>query len=144
MPGKKATNIDEYIAAFPKETQSRLQEIRAVVKKTYPKAEETISYAIPAFKLNNRFLIYFAGFKKHVGMYPVPTTKEFEKAFAAYKTSGRGTIQFPLDKPVPAGLVKKIVQFRKAENDLRDKQKKDPSKKSVPKKSSPQKRTSKE
>jgi uncharacterized protein YdhG (YjbR/CyaY superfamily) len=113
MP-EKAKNIDEYIKAFPKETQDRLKEIRAVIKKTYPKAEETISYAIPAFKLNGRFLIYFAGFKKHVGMYPVPTTKEFEKDFAAYKTSGRGTIQFPLGKSVPVGLIKKIIRFRKA------------------------------
>lgn len=115
----KATNIDEYIKAFPKETQDRLKEIRAVVKKTFPKAEETISYAIPAFKLEGRFLIYFAGFKKHVGMYPVPTTREFEKDFAPYKTSGRGSIQFPLDRPVPAGLIKKIIQFRKKDNEAR-------------------------
>jgi uncharacterized protein YdhG (YjbR/CyaY superfamily) len=144
MPEKKATTIDEYIAAFPKETQTRLQEIRAVIKKTYPNAEEAISYAIPAFKLGGRMLIYFAAFKKHVGMYPVPTTKEFEKAFAAYKTSGRGTIQFPLDKPVPVGLIKKVIQFKKANNDLLDKQKKDSSTKSVHKKSSPKKRISKE
>jgi uncharacterized protein YdhG (YjbR/CyaY superfamily) len=77
-------------------------------------------------------------------MYPVPTTKEFEKAFAAYKTSGRGTIQFPLDKPVPVRLIKKVIQFKKANNDLLDKQKKDSSTKSVHKKSSPKKRISKE
>jgi uncharacterized protein YdhG (YjbR/CyaY superfamily) len=119
MAEKKAANIDEYIGAFPKETQNRLQEIRAVIKKVFPKAEEAISYAIPAFKLNGRFLIYFAGFKNHVGMYPVPTTKEFEKDFAAYKTSGRGTIRFPLDEPVPVGLIKKIIQYRKKDNDAR-------------------------
>jgi uncharacterized protein YdhG (YjbR/CyaY superfamily) len=120
---EKAKNIDEYIKAFPKETQDRLKEIRAIIKNTFPKAEEAISYAIPAFKLDGRFLIYFAGFKKHVGMYPVPTAKEFEKEFAAYKTSGRGTIQFPLDKPVPAALIKKIIRFRKADNDIRAKKK---------------------
>lgn len=109
-------NIDEYIDGFPKDTQNMLKQIRQTIKATVPQAEETISYGMPTFKLSGHYLIYFAGYKKHIGLYPVPANnKTFEKDFSAYKTSGKGTIQFPLDKPLPTALIKKIVKFRIAE-----------------------------
>lgn len=111
-------NIDEYIAGFPKETQELLEQIRETVKNTVPDAEETISYGMPAFNYNGKYLIYFAAYKRHIGVYPVPSGyKEFEKAFSAYKTSGKGTVQFPLDKPIPVDLIVKIVQYRKKLNE---------------------------
>ena len=95
MTTAKPKNIDDYIAVFPEHTQKGLEQIRAAVKKTAPKAEEAISYGIPAFNLNSRNLVYFAGYKKHIGLYPVPSgNKIFEKDFAPYNTSGKGTIQF--------------------------------------------------
>lgn len=109
----KPNNINEYIEEFPRDTQDILEQVRAAIKATVPRAEETISYSMPAFKLNGHYLVYFAGYKKHIGMYPVPTgNKSFEKDFSAYKTSGKGAIQFPLDKPMPVTLIKKIVKFR--------------------------------
>ena len=106
MVTTKPFNIDEYIAAFPDDVQKKLEQVRSIIKKTTPGAEERISYGIPAFNLNGQWLIYFAGYKKHIGMYPVPGgIKEFEKDFAPYYTSGKGTIQFPLDKPLPLSLI---------------------------------------
>src|SRR5262245_45162039 len=117
MPVAKPTMIDDYIAAFPSQVQKGLEQIRAIVKKTVPRAEEAISYGIPAFNINGSYLVYFAGYKKHISIYPVPSgNKEFEKDFASYNTSGKGTIQFPLDKPIPVSLVTKIVKFRLKEN----------------------------
>jgi len=113
MVKTKPKDIDEYIAGFPEETQKHLEQIRTTIKKAVPDAEEAISYGIPTFNLNGHYLIYFAGYKKHIGVYPVPGgNKEFEKDFARYYTSGKGTIQFPLDKSMPLGLIKKIVKFR--------------------------------
>lgn len=113
MPANKPQNIDEYIAGFPTHTQPLLEQIRSTIKKTVPAAEETISYGIPSFNLNGHYLIYFAGYKKHIGVYPVPVgNKEFDKDFSSYKTSGKGAIQFPLDKPIPFDLIIKIVKFR--------------------------------
>lgn len=110
-------NIDEYIDGFPKDTQNMLMQVRQTIKATVPQAEETISYGMPTFKLNGHYLIYFAGYKNHIGLYPVPANnKGFEKDFSAYKTSGKGTIQFPLDKPVPVELIKKILKYRLNEN----------------------------
>jgi uncharacterized protein YdhG (YjbR/CyaY superfamily) len=116
MTIKKPNNIDEYIAGFPKETQKVLKQIRATIKKAAPATEETISYAIPTFTLNDRYLIYFAGYKNHVSIYPAPRTNEvFKKELSAYK-GGKGTVQFPLDKPLPLNLITKIVKFRIREN----------------------------
>ena len=113
----KPNNIDEYIAAFPKDVQKMLAQIRATIKKVAPKAEETISYGMPSFNFNGMHLVYFAAYKKHIGFYPVPEgNKELDKEFAAYNTSGKGTIQFPLDKPMPLNLITKIVKFRIKEN----------------------------
>ena len=112
----KAKDIDEYISWFPKDTQKLLKQIRSTIKKTVPKAEEKISYAIPAFTLNGRHLIYFAGFENHVSIYPAPRENEaFKKPLSVYK-GGKGTVQFPLDKPLPLDLIIKIVKFRVSEN----------------------------
>ena len=116
MKSSKPTSIDEYIAGFPKATQKPLEQIRQTVRKAAPGAEETISYSMPTFTLKGRYLIYFAGFKNHIGFYPAPTgIEEFEKELSGYKT-GRGSVQFPLDKPMPLDLVRRIVKFRIREN----------------------------
>jgi len=116
---KKSANIDEYIAGFPKETQKALEQIRTTIKKIAPTAEEKISYAIPTFTLNNTYLIYFAAYKTHIGLYPAPVAVEaFEKAFIKYKT-GKGSVQFPLDEPMPLSLITKIVKYRIKENEAR-------------------------
>ena len=105
-------NFEDYILGFPKETQNILKQIRLTIKKAAPAADETIKYGMPTFVMNGN-LVYFAAFKKHIGLYPVPRgKKEFEKAFSQYKTTGKGTIQFPLDKPIPFDLITKIVKFR--------------------------------
>lgn len=112
-----ATTIDEYIAEFPPETQKLLEEMRAVIKTAAPEATETISYAIPTFDLYGRHLVHFAGFKKHIGFYPVPGG--YEEAFAEelkpYKR-GKGSIQLPLDQPIPWDLIRRMVEFRVKEN----------------------------
>ena len=116
MTTTKPTTIDEYISGFPEDIQKRLQQIRTAIKKTVPAAEEAISYSIPTFNLNGKYLIYFAAYKKHIGMYPAPgNNKEFEEDFEPYHTSGRGTIQFPHDKLLPINLITKIVKFREKE-----------------------------
>lgn len=115
MTTEKPTNIDEYIADFPKETQVILNKIRTTIKKFVPESEETISYAMPAFKMNKKALVYFAGYKNHIGFYATPTGhKEFKEELSNYK-QGKGSVQFPLDKPMPYELIKRIVKFRVAE-----------------------------
>lgn len=121
MATRKPASIDDYIAGFPKETQTVLNQVRETIKNTVPEAEETISYAIPAFILNKTYLVYFAGYKHHVSLYPAPKGNEaFEKEIAGYR-SGKGTIQFPLDKLLPLGLVTKIVRYNLKENVKRQK-----------------------
>lgn len=116
-------NIDDYIAGFPKDVQKILQQIRATVKKAAPEADETISYAIPTFTLKGN-LVHFAAFKNHIGFYPAPTGIEaFKKELSVYKT-GKGSVQFPLDKPIPLELITEIVQFRVIKNLEKDKKKK--------------------
>ena len=108
--------MDEYIASFPQETQKVLEDIRATVKAVAPDAKEKISYQIPTFELNGRNLIHFAGWKKHVSLYPVPAGDEaFEKKISKY-VAGKGTLKFPLDKPLPMKLISKIVEYRVADN----------------------------
>ena len=116
MDGRsRATTIDEYIAEFPPDVQKKLQQVRAIIRETAPEATETISYAIPTFDLNGH-LIHFAGFKNHIGLYPTPSgIKEFEDELAPYK-SGKGSLQFPLDRPLPLDLISRIVEFRVLEN----------------------------
>jgi len=104
-------NIDEYIAAFPRDVQEILKQIRAAVKKVAPDAEETIKYQIPTFVLNGN-LLHFAAFKNHIGFYPTPSGIEaFKHELAAYK-GAKGSVQFPIDKPIPLSLIKRIVKFR--------------------------------
>ncbi len=108
-------NIDEYIAGFPPEVQAILQKIRQTIRKAAPDAEETISYQMPTFTLKGN-LVYFAAFKEHIGFYPVPTgIEKFTKELSVYK-QGKGSVQFPLDQPIPYGLISKIVKFRVKEN----------------------------
>ncbi|MBK7569352.1 MAG: DUF1801 domain-containing protein [Bacteroidetes bacterium] len=117
-------NIDEYIFPFPSETQKKLEQIRQLIQKLAPKAKEVISYGMPAFKLNS-VIVYFAGYKHHIGFYPTSTgIKNFEKEFAKYKWS-KGAVQFPLDEPLPVALITKIVKFKIKE----DKEKADAKKK---------------
>ena len=116
MATTKPNSIDEYIAGFPKETQKILEQIRTTIKKAAPGGEESISYAIPTFTFRGHHLIYFAGYKNHIGLYPVPRGNEvFKKELSDYK-GGKGTVQFPLDKPMPLNLITKIVKFRIKEN----------------------------
>lgn len=107
-----ANSIDEYIAGFPPETQKVLEELRALIKASAPDATETISYAIPTFDLNGKHLVHFAGYERHVGLYPAPSGLEaFKKDLKPYK-SGKGSVQFPLGQPLPKDLIRRIVEFR--------------------------------
>lgn len=111
----KPTTIDEYIRLFPDDVQVILQKLRQTIRKAAPAATEAISYQIAAFKMGGA-LIYFAGYTKHVGVYPVTAglEKALKKEIAPYR-SGKGTLRFPLDQPIPYGLVTKIVKVRVAE-----------------------------
>ncbi len=114
-----SASIDDYIAGFPPGTQRALEEVRALIRSLAPDATETISYAIPTFDLNGRHLVHFAGFARHIGFYPIPSGIEaFKDELAAYK-QGRGSVQFPLDKPMPMDLIRRIVEFRVIENRAR-------------------------
>ncbi len=116
MTTTKPKDIDEYIAGFPKDIQNNLEQIRSTIKKVAPEAEESIGYGMPAFKTNGRPLVYFAAFKNHIGFYAIPTGhSEFAKELSNYK-QGKGSVQFPLDKPMPLNLITKIVRFRVKEN----------------------------
>ena len=122
MAKKAFTSIDEYIAACPEETHERLQAIRAEIKKVAPDAKEKISYQIACFELNGRNLIHFAGWKKHVSLYPIPAGSEaFESEISKY-ADGKGTLKFPLDEPMPIKLIRRIVKYRVADH-LRNNQK---------------------
>lgn len=116
MIHNNAKNIDEYIAEFPADIQAMLEQIRAIIAKTAPTAEEAIKYAIPTFVLNGRNLVHFAAFKNHIGFYPTPTGIEsFQKELSKYK-QGKGSVQFPLDEPMPLALITKIVKFNMVRN----------------------------
>ncbi|MGB8359345.1 MAG: DUF1801 domain-containing protein [Bacteroidales bacterium] len=111
-------NTDEYIAGFPENIQRKLNDLRAAIRKAAPGAEESISYRMPAYKLNG-VLVYFAAQKNHIGFYPTSSgVIAFKKELAEYKTS-KGAVQFPLDKPIPLKLVSTIVKFRVKENSER-------------------------
>lgn len=113
---KKVATIDEYIALFPPNIQDLLNEMRKTIQETASLAQEAISYGIPTFKLNGN-LVHFAAFKNHIGFYPGGTSaiEAFKEELSPYK-QGRGSVQFPLDKPIPLQLVKKIVKFRVKQN----------------------------
>jgi len=112
----QARNIDEYISAFPTEVQELLHQVRDAVRKAAPKAQETISYFMPTFKLNGT-LVHFAGYKNHIGFYPGPSGIDaFRNELSKYKTS-KGAVQLPLDQPLPLPLISKIVKLRVRENE---------------------------
>jgi uncharacterized protein YdhG (YjbR/CyaY superfamily) len=119
-----ARNIDEYIAGFPKDIQKKLQEIRSTIRKAAPKAEEAIKYAIPTFTQNGN-LVHFAAYKSHIGFYPAPRGIEAFKDEVAGYEGGKGTLKFPLDEPLPLGLISKIVKFRVKETEKSGKKVKD-------------------
>jgi len=109
------TTIDEYIADFPRDVQEILEKIRVTIRIAAPDAEETIKYRMPTFTLKGN-LVYFAAFKKHIGFYPVPTGIEaFKSELSAYE-GGKGSVKFPLDRPIPFDLISRIVKFRVKEN----------------------------
>jgi uncharacterized protein YdhG (YjbR/CyaY superfamily) len=120
----KIHSIDEYIDTFPEHIQTILQQVRRTIKAAAPEAGEKISYGIPTFTLNGKYLIYFAGWKHHISIYPIPTgSDEFNQEIAQY-VSGKGTLKFPIDKPVPLKLITKIVKLKVAENSARTDKKK--------------------
>ena len=110
-----ASDVDSYIADYPPKVQKMLKQLRAAIRKAAPKAEESISYMMPAYKLHGP-LVYFGAYEKHIGFYPTGTgVAAFQKEIASYKSS-KGAIQFPLDQPLPLALVEKIVTFKVKEN----------------------------
>ncbi len=109
------TTIDEYIAGFPPEVQEILEKIRTTIREAAPEAEEAIKYQIPTFTLQGN-LVHFAAFQKHIGFYPTPTgIEKFKKELSVY-AGAKGSVKFPLDKPIPFALISEIVQFRVKEN----------------------------
>ena len=112
----KFTSIDEYISACPAETHERLQAIRAEIKRLAPEAKEKISYQIAAFELNGKNIIHFAGWKKHISLYPIPAGDEAFEAAASKYADGKGTMKFPLDMPMPMKLVTKVIKLHLAQN----------------------------
>jgi uncharacterized protein YdhG (YjbR/CyaY superfamily) len=108
--------VDSYISKFPEETQQILKQIREIVLLQAPEADESIAYGMPAYKTNKKPLIYFAAFKTHIGLYATPSGHAaFQKELAHYK-QGKGSVQFPLDRPIPYELITQIVGFRVHEN----------------------------
>ena len=126
MKSKKVTfnSVDEYIASFPEDVQKILEEVRRTVKAAAPEAGEKISYNMPTFTLNGRYLVYFAGWKNHIAFYGAPRgNPEFKEDLSPYE-AGAGTLQFPYDQPIPHKLITEIVRFRAAENRTRTDKKK--------------------
>lgn len=115
--------IDTYIQQFPENVQEMLHNIRATIKKHAPEAVESFSYGMPAYKTNKKPLVYFAAFKNHIGFYATPSGHtEFQEELSKYK-QGKGSVQFPLDQPMPYNLIERIVQFRVIENNEKAKKK---------------------
>jgi uncharacterized protein YdhG (YjbR/CyaY superfamily) len=116
------TTIDEYINSFPKDVKKLLQNLRKVIREEVPKETvETISYGIPTFKLNGKYVVYFAGFKRHISIYPIlHTDDKLKKALEPY-IKGKGTLQFPLNDPLPLPLIRKVVKILVKENRERSK-----------------------
>jgi uncharacterized protein YdhG (YjbR/CyaY superfamily) len=113
--------VADCIATFPPATQKLMRQVRATIKKAAPKAEEGIGYGMPAYKLNGKPLVYFSGYKSHIGFYATPTGhSEFKKELSKYK-QGKGSVQFPLDEPMPLKLIERIVKFRVAESNAKAK-----------------------
>lgn len=122
MKSNEVNTVDAYIAAFPPHTREILEEMRTIIRSAVPKAEEVISYGMPAYKLHS-VLVYFAGYVNHVGFYPTASgIVNFQKDISEYKNS-KGAVQFPLDKKLPKALITKIVKFRAKEVLAKEKEK---------------------
>lgn len=114
-PSKSSQSVDTYIAGFPPEIRSILQNVRQIIREEVPEAEEVINYAIPTYKLNGN-LVHFAAFKRHLGFYPAPSgIAAFKDKLNDYKHA-KGSVQFPFDHPIPYDLIRRMVQFRKHES----------------------------
>ena len=114
-PKKQFKTVDEYIGGFPENVQDLLEKMRRTIREAAPKAEETINYQMPTFKLNGN-LVHFAAYKNHIGFYPTPSAIEaFKKELSPYK-GAKGSVRFPLDQPIPFDLVRKMVEYRVKEN----------------------------
>lgn len=106
-------NVDAYITRFDGEERKRLERMRAIVRETAPDADESISYGMVGYKRNGRPLVYFGGFANHIGFYATPNGHEaFRQEFAKYK-QGKGSVQFPLDQPLPEALITRVIEYRK-------------------------------
>jgi uncharacterized protein YdhG (YjbR/CyaY superfamily) len=117
-------DIDNYIASFPEDAARAMQEVREVIRTNAPDAEECMSYAMPAYKLFGKPLVYFAAYKNHIGFYATPTGhKEFKQDLATYK-QGKGSVQFPISKKMPLELIARMVRFRVEENSTKAQSKK--------------------
>jgi len=115
VPAKKFETIDEYIESFPENVQGILEKLRDTIRKTAPGAAESISYQMPTFKLDRKRLVYFSAWKNHIGFYSIPVgDAAFRKELSPY-SGEKGSLRFPMDKPIPYNLVKKIVLFRMRE-----------------------------
>lgn len=113
----KSDNVEGYIKGFPKDVQKSLNQMRDTIRKAAPDATESIAYGMPAYKLNGKPLVYFAGYKSHIGFYATPSGHtEFSEELSKYK-QGKGSVQFPLDEPLPFDLIRRIVEFRVKENE---------------------------
>lgn len=113
---RKFRDVDEYIGTFPENIQNLLHQMRNTIKRAAPEADESIAYGMPAYKLNKKPLVYFAGFDRHIGFYATPTGHaEFAAELSGYK-QGKGSVQFPVDEPLPLDLVSRITKFRVKEN----------------------------
>ena len=120
---RQVTTIDEYIAGFPKNVRDILEELRRVIRKEAPLAEEAIRYGIPTFRLHGN-LVHFAAFTHHIGFYPTPSAiSAFSRELSSYEQA-KGTVRFPIDKPVPYDLVRKMVKYRVEESQKKAKKKK--------------------
>ena len=125
---KQFKTIDEYISTFPDDMRTILNQVRQTIRAAAPEAQETINYQMPTFTLNGN-LVHFAGFKNHIGFYPTPTGIEaFKDELSAYK-GAKGSVQFPLDQPMPLPLIRRIVEYRVKENSERKPGKKTSTKK---------------
>ena len=126
---KQFKTIDEYISMFPEDVRTILKNLRQTIRDAAPEAQETINYQMPTFTLNGN-LVHFAAFKNHIGFYPTPTGMEaFKDELSAYK-GAKGSVQFPIDQPLPLPLVRRIVEYRVKENLERKSRKKSSAKKS--------------
>lgn len=111
--------VEEYINSFPEDMQLLLQKVRSTIKENAPEAEERISYGMPGYKTNGKPLVYFAGYKNHIGFYATPNAHTMFKGQLSKYKQGKGSVQFPINKPIPFDLIKQIVIFKRSENQIK-------------------------